>query len=183
VQETENESEKNVQETAEDNTGILDKLRHESAKQKKETEAPVAKIPEDGIPLSPLFDFESSDTAHRFINWLRRGLVEKTLLINNPAAEIHIAEEGVFLLAPAIFKTFLRRHGFPEDKHKNLARRVNTLKLHTRNGDVNIHGYWVSSKNRKTKINGYLFPFNVFYENDMPIPAKNKYLTAHLEGE
>lgn len=182
VQETENESEKNMQETAEE-TGILDKLRHESAKQKKETEAPVAKISEDGIPLSPLFDFESSDTAHRFINWLRRGLVEKTLLINNPAAEIHIAEEGVFLLAPAIFKTFLRRHGLAEDKHKNLARRVNTLKLHIRNGDVNIHGYWVSSKNRKTKINGYLFPFNVFYEYDMPIPAKNKYLKAHLEGE
>ncbi len=183
VQETENESEKNVRETAEDNTGILEKLRHESAKQKKETETPVAKISEDGIPLSPLFDFESTDTAHRFINWLRRGLVEKTLLINNPAAEIHIAEEGVFLLAPAIFKTFLRRHGLPEEKHKNLARRVNTLKLHIRNGDVNIHGYWVSSKNRKTKINGYLFPFNVFYENEMPIPARNKYLTAHLEGD
>jgi hypothetical protein len=185
AKESGNETGIDDQETDTSSGGILEKIRHETVKEKKETATPLNtnKPSEDGIPLTPLFDFESPDTAHRFINWLRRGLIEKTLLLNNPSAEIHIAEEGVFLLAPAIFKTFLRRHGLPEDKHKNLARRVNTLKLHTRNGDVNIHGYWVSSKNRKTKINGYLFPFNVFFEHDMPIPSKNKYLVANLEGE
>ncbi len=166
--------------------GILEKLRKESGKEttKTKSESGVNKtvnVYADTMPLQPLFDYAEADAAHRFINWLRRGLIEKTILINNPTAEVHIAEEGVFVVAPSIFKTFLMRHGISPDKHKNFVRRINTLKLHIRNGDLNIHPYWVSGKNRKTKINGYLFPFNVFYEEGMPIPKKNKFLIRNLE--
>lgn len=134
-----------------------------------------------GMPLKPLFDWDETDVAMRFINWLKRGLIEKTILINNPTAEVHIAEEGVFLLAPAIFKTFLIRHGHDPEKHKNLSKRIVRLKLNIRNGDANIWPYWVSSSNRKSKISGWLFPFNLFFENEYPIPSKNKYLIRSLE--
>jgi hypothetical protein len=93
---------------------------------------------------------------------------------------VHIVDEGVFLLAPAIFKTFLRLHGVSEEKHKNLSKRFQNLRKHIRNGDVNIHPYWVSSTNRKTKINGWLLPFNVIYENDYPVPKPNKYIKKEL---
>jgi len=148
----------------------------------KQTANKVMESAED-IPIKPLFEFEQSDTANRFINWVKKGLIEKTLLINNPTAEIHIAEEGVFLLAPAIFKTFLILNGHSPDRHKNLAKRIATLKVHIRNGDANIWPYWVSSKNRKSKISGWLFPFEVFFENEYPIPSKNKYLKRSLEDE
>jgi hypothetical protein len=93
---------------------------------------------------------------------------------------VHIVEEGVFLLAPAIFKTFLRLHNLPEDKHKNLSKRFGNLRKHIRNGDVNIHPYWVSSSNRATKINGWLIPFSVIYENDYPVPHPNKFIQKEL---
>ncbi len=125
-------------------------------------------------------DFEAQDTAQKFLAWLQRGLLEKTIVINNPAAEVHIVEEGVFLLAPAIFKTFLRLHGIAEDKHKNLSRRFANLRKNIREGDLNIHSYWVSSTNRATKINGWLLPFNVIYEADYPIPKPNKFIKKHL---
>ena len=116
----------------------------------------------------------------KFLTWLQRGLLEKTILINNNSAEVHIVEEGVFLLAPAIFKTFLRLHNLPVDKHKNLSKRFANLRKHIRNGDFNIHPYWVSSSNRASKINGWVLPFNIIYESDYPIPKPNKFIKKEL---
>lgn len=128
-------------------------------------------------------DFEAPDTAQKFLYWLQRGLLEKTIVINNPASEVHIVEEGVFLLAPAIFKTFLRLHDIPENKHKNLSKRFSSLRKHIRNGDVNIHSYWVQSTSRASRIAGWLLPFNAIYENDYPVPKPNKYIKRNLGGE
>lgn len=128
-------------------------------------------------------EYEAPDTGAKFLAWLQRGLLEKTILINNPTAEIHIVEDGVLMIAPAIFKTFLRLHNLPEDKHKNLSKRFGNLRKHIRNGDMNIHPYWVSSSNRASKINGWLLPFNVIYENDYPVPKPNKYIKKSLGGD
>ncbi len=122
-------------------------------------------------------DIESHDTPRRFLAWIKKGLIEKTILINDTNAEVHIVEEGVFLVAPAIFKTFLNKHGHPgETKHNNLSRRFARLRVHVRNGDLNIHTYWAGGSNRITKISGWLLPFNVIYENDYPIPKPNKFI-------
>lgn len=134
----------------------------------------------NNVHLINNLDFEAPDTAQKFLSWLQRGLLEKTILINNPASEVHIVEEGVFLLAPAIFKTFLRLHDLPEDKHKNLSRRFANLRKNIRNGDVNIHSYWVQSTSRASRIAGWLLPFNAIYEHDYPIPKPNKYIKKTL---
>lgn len=127
-------------------------------------------------------DLESHDTPRQFLGWLKKGLIEKTILINDVNAEVHIVDEGVFLLAPAIFKSFLNKHGHTsESNHKNLSRRFARLRVHIRNGDLNIHSYWAGSNNRVTKISGWLLPFNVIYENDYPIPKPNKYIRRSLE--
>src|SRR5690606_33437117 len=75
------------------------------------------------IGLVRNLEYEAPDTGAKFLAWLQRGLLEKTILINNPTAEIHIVEDGILMIAPAIFKTFLRLHNLPEDKHKNLSKR------------------------------------------------------------
>ncbi len=155
---------------------------------KDTTDTATSNTPETGavvenVGLVRNLDFEAPDTAQKFLAWLQRGLLEKTILINNNAAEVHVVEEGVFLLAPAIFKTFLRLHNLPEDKHKNLSKRFGNLRKHIRNGDVNIHPYWVSSTNRAAKINGWLLPYNVIYEHDYPVPKPNKYVKKELGRE
>lgn len=129
------------------------------------------------------FNLEAHDAPKRFVQWLKKGLIEKTILINDVTAEVHIVEEGILLLAPAIFKTFLNKHGLAgETKHNNLSKRFARLRLHVRNGDVNIHSYWVCASSRASKINGWLLPFNVIYENDYPIPKPNKYIRKNLEA-
>lgn len=144
------------------------------------TNEPVEEI--DGSYTSTI-NLESHDTPRRFVNWLKKGLIEKSILINDVTAEVHIVDEGVLLLAPAIFKTFLNKHGHPgESKHNNLSKRFARLRLHIRNGDVNIHSYWVCASNRASKINGWLLPFNVIYENDYPIPKPNKYIRKNLDA-
>lgn len=137
----------------------------------------------NNVGLVRNLEYEAPDTGAKFLAWLQRGLLEKTILINNPTAEIHIVEDGVLMIAPAIFKTFLRLHNLPEDKHKNLSKRFGNLRKHIRNGDMNIHPYWVSSSNRASKINGWLLPFNVIYENDYPVPKPNKYIKKSLGGD
>ncbi len=125
---------------------------------------------------------DGHDTPRKFLAWLKKGLIEKTILINDINAEVHIVEEGVFLLAPAIFKTFLNKHNLSgESQHKNLSRRFARLRVHVKAGDVNIHGYWVCATNRATKINGWLLPFNIIYENDYPIPKANKFIRKTLD--
>lgn len=164
-------------------------IQHESVKDTSETEsspvateqpAPSGAVAEN-VGLVRNLELEAPDTGLKFLSWLQRGLLEKTILINNNSAEVHIVEEGVFLLAPAIFKTFLRLHGLPEDKHKNLSKRFQNLRKHIRNGDVNIHPYWVRSSNRASKLNGWLLPFNVIYEHDYPVPKPNKYVKKEID--
>ena len=131
------------------------------------------------------FDFSAKDTPRRFLSWLKKGLIEKTILINEVNAEVHIVKEGIFLLAPAIFKTWISLQGLDGEKyHKNLSRRFARLRIHLRNegAGMNVHSYWVSSSNRATKINGWIIPFSQIYENDYPIPNANKYLSKELGG-
>lgn len=168
----ENETKKNNQNDTE-----------ETAINNEATEKNTHETVEDVINDEATLNLESHDTPKRFVQWLKKGLIEKTILINDITAEVHIVEEGVFLLAPAIFKTFLNKHGHPgETKHNNLSKRFARLRLHIRNGDLNIHSYWVCASSRASKINGWLLPFNVIYENDYPIPKPNKYIRKNLEA-
>lgn len=127
------------------------------------------------------FELSSPEAGRSFLRWLKNGLVEKTMRINDVDTDIHIVEEGVFLLAPAIFKRFLDQHGFDGDKHhRNLSTKFCRLRLHLRNGDVNIHNYWVHGKSRKSQIKGWILPFDAVFEHGYPIPPRNKFITKHL---
>lgn len=154
-----------------------------SQSQENDSEPSQSGAVASNVGLVRNLEYEAPDTGAKFLAWLQRGLLEKTILINNPTAEIHIVEDGILMIAPAIFKTFLRLHNLPEDKHKNLSKRFGNLRKHIRNGDMNIHPYWVSSSNRASKINGWLLPFNVIYENDYPVPKSNKYIKKNLGGD
>lgn len=134
----------------------------------------------EAINLIRNLEVDGSDTGKKFFSWLQRGLFEKTIILNSITAEVHIVEEGVFLLAPAIFKTFLRLHGADENKHNNLSKKFARLRIHIRNGDLNIHSYWVKSSNRASAIKGWLVPFNQIYPEESMVPKPNKYIQKEL---
>jgi hypothetical protein len=51
------------------------------------------------------------DTARRFIGWLRQGLSDGTLRVNEAGALVHFVDEGMLLVSPRIFREFAKRFG------------------------------------------------------------------------
>lgn len=135
----------------------------------------------DAPPLYHGITIDTPDIQHKFMNWLRNGLIEQTIPINNPAARVHIVKEGVLLLAPAIFKDFCVKHSMPEEDHRRLSKKFDRLKKNIKSEQgLNIHTYWAKSKNRAGKISGRLLPFDVIYEHGYPVPKPNKYIVKDL---
>ena len=120
-------------------------------------------------------------SPQQFLVWLRGGLRSKSIDVNQANSLVHIVDEGVFLLAPAIFKYYLFVHGEEESQHNFLSRKFSRLRKHIKSGDINIHGSWVNvRKNHATKINGWLLPFDVIYGSELHRPTSNPYLHKKL---
>jgi integrating conjugative element relaxase (TIGR03760 family) len=53
------------------------------------------------------------DLGAEFLTWLRRGLASNLINVNEPDAQVHVIDEGVFLVTPAIFRRFATEN-YPE---------------------------------------------------------------------
>lgn len=122
-----------------------------------------------------------ADIHHRFLNWLRVGIADKSIKLNNPASPVHIVPEGVFILAPGVFKYYCQQQGLPTSYHKMLSKRFDRLKknIKTNNG-TNIHTYWVKSGAHFKRMNGRVLPFDVIFDRGQPLPGTNKYIRKHV---
>ncbi|WP_173272745.1 MobH family relaxase [Thiosulfatimonas sediminis] len=105
-------------------------------------------------------EFDDPDCpAALFIKWLTAGVAEGKIPANNPANQVHFVEEGLFLVSPAIFKTFERQTRVSWTiAQKDLTKKKINLK--TQRGD-NIFQYEISSKsgrNAPRVIKGILIP-------------------------
>lgn len=134
-----------------------------------------------GVALRQPLTIENTQLGQLFFDWLKKNLIEKSILINNRQAVVHIVPEGIFLVAPGAFKEFLKKHGMEENEHKRLSRRFQRLRINIKRNDINIHKYWVVSPNKKTNINGWLVPFEKVYENGETIPEPNKYFERNVD--
>ncbi len=136
----------------------------------------MAKSVATRVAVDDSADADGAFWPSQFLVWLRTGLSSGSLSINTKASLVHRVPEGIFLLAPAIFKLCLEQHGLPEDSHNQLSRRVARLRCHLRNGDLNIHNYALNRKDSDTKLNGWVFPVDMFFSAENPAPAINNHL-------
>ncbi|BCD97771.1 MobH family relaxase [Marinagarivorans cellulosilyticus] len=131
----------------------------------------------DGHAVYQGLDSSDPQIASKFVNWLRTNLIEKTIIINDVKAVVHIVPEGVFILAPSVFKMFCTKHGLPEDAHAKISKKFDRKSYHIKaDKGLNIHAYWVVGKSRHSKIQGRLIPFSVIYGDDYPIPKPNTFI-------
>jgi hypothetical protein len=89
---------------------------------------------------------EGPADARRFMEWLRRGLADGSLVVNARGALVHGVEDGLLLVSPGIFRAFIQQDGAsgsePRAAAKRLQREVLRAKWHLRtDGGVNLHGY------------------------------------------
>ena len=107
---------------------------------------------------------ESSDTlagmAGHFLDWLRTGIQEQRLNTNTQESLVHRVPEGLLLLSPGIFRSFLKNvqseSGVTGDPLKHLQREVFKLGWHLQGeGGLNLLVYeWRSGPRSGTKVHG-----------------------------
>lgn len=147
---------------------------------------PVADDYDPGAALQGIMDPE---IGKHFIKWLRFSLENKKIKVNNPSARVHIVKEGVLLVTPQIFKDYIDRFGLKEesvdvmDAVKRVQNRVQKLKLHIKAvNSMNVHFYNIVGSNKKSKINGWLFPIGEIYKDSAP-PKPNTFLSNSYKSK
>ncbi len=112
------------------------------------------------------------DFAGQFLTWLRDGISDKSIKVNEAKARIHVVEEGVLLATPGIFKDYAEAKGDDTDWLK-IQKRFLKHGLHEKESSgMNVHKYSLKNNNKASTINGILLKdaSNVFGLGDIPNP-------------
>ncbi|EOX8513940.1 conjugal transfer nickase/helicase domain-containing protein [Salmonella enterica] len=127
-----------------------------------------------GEPDEPL---PPSDTD--FMHWLRNGLSENKIVVNDTLARVHMVEGKAFLVSPEIFKLYIKSTtGQTGDEWKQVQKSFQKLKLHQRgNEGVNIWTIEVRGPRKTRRVKGYLInnPAEIFGQS---VPEDNPYLSV-----
>lgn len=124
TQESELLQDDNTQEPPKPQQEEVPKSQQEISKPKPQQEEPKPKPQQEKKPKSKpqqeetskptkaphmphkLKEIPSKECARLFLEWLSKGLIEGTLATNNQNACIHILNEGLFIVSPAIFRLY-----------------------------------------------------------------------------
>lgn len=135
------------------------------------------------------WDAKDYDLVDVFVDWIGDGIKNRKLKYNSMSAAIHIVDEGVALLTPEIFKRFCLTHGLMEKDGREwdrLQKRIDRKKINIKTDDgrnMNVHRYWAVGERRKTRINCYILPFDLFFKEGEDRPTSNKFLVADFQME
>ncbi|WP_416427660.1 MobH family relaxase (plasmid) [Pseudomonas sp. App30] len=105
----------------------------------------------------------NNDLGHQFVDWLRTGLLNHSLIINDSQAKVHTVNGTFFLVTPGIFQRYTSERQ-PEGSHiesseawLSVQKRFEKLDLHLRRPDgQNIWTCQVKGPRKRGKLNGYL---------------------------
>ncbi|GHB06875.1 helicase [Salinicola rhizosphaerae] len=96
------------------------------------------------------------DLGERFWQWLKMGIADHSILINDTKAPIHTVSGTYFLVSPSIFKRFSSRALGDENQWKLVQKRFQKLGMHLRSHGQNIHNVSVEGPNKARLLKGYL---------------------------
>ena len=138
-----------------------------------------SKLPED-------LKLEDPDIAKHFITWIKEGLQERKIQINNSKALVHVAKEGALIVTPIAFKKFIWENKLNvggSNINKQMTRIQDRLKtnmekkkLHRRTkSGLNIHTYLINGDLKSAKIKCWLLPIKTIFGDSKP-PSINPVL-------
>ncbi|MGY4494549.1 MobH family relaxase [Pseudomonas sp. TE3610] len=105
----------------------------------------------------------SEQLGNRFVEWLRAGLEDHRLIINDSRAKVHTVNGTLFLVTPGIFQRYVQdfrgQIAQVDDSRswKAVQRAFEKMNLHRRSADGrNIWTCHVQGPRKKANLNGYL---------------------------
>lgn len=101
-------------------------------------------------------DNASDDLGERFWQWLKAGLADHSIVINDTKAPVHVVNGTYFLVSPGIFKRFSTAMLNNESDWKTVQKRFQKLGVHVRTQGQNIHKVSVEGPNKTRTLMGYL---------------------------
>ncbi|MCX8984234.1 MobH family relaxase [Citrobacter portucalensis] len=117
-------------------------------------------------------------SANGFVDWLRKGIAEHRLVVNDVLARIHMVDGAALLVSPGIFILYVKSTtGQTGDEWRQLQKDFQRLQLHRRSEDgVNIWNIEVRGPRRTRRVKGYLInnPAEIFGQS---VPEDNPYLS------
>ncbi|MFC1040755.1 MobH family relaxase [Pasteurella multocida] len=156
----------------------------ENATHKSKSKKAEEKI---NIPATEQSDTENSDIdPHKFIEWIKAGVISGQLFVNRKNAVLHIVENHLFLVTPSIFKIYLRDvvNRTDTESWELLQKRFQTLGIHrrqhTEDDSRNIWKCVVAGPNKQSELNGFLIQDPKLLLGDR-LFLNNQWLT--LQGE
>ncbi|OHZ01620.1 MobH family relaxase [Salinicola sp. MIT1003] len=99
---------------------------------------------------------DNSDLGERFWHWLKMGLEDHSIVINDTKAPVHVVGGTYFLVSPGIFRRFSAAVLNDEDQWKAVQKRFQKLGVHVRTQGQNIHNVSVEGPNKTRLLKGYL---------------------------
>ncbi|CAH0156463.1 MobH family relaxase [Pseudomonas brassicacearum] len=124
----------------------------------------------------------TDDPGQAFLNWVREGIQNHKLIINDSKAKIHTVSGTLFLVTPALFQRYVQE--FPGismgadsqgEEWRWVQKQFEKLKVHRKRGKgLNIWTSQVHGPRKKTTLKGYLIaePTSLLE----PIPPDNPFL-------
>jgi integrating conjugative element relaxase (TIGR03760 family) len=129
----------------------------------------ASKLPDD-------LKLEDPDIAKHFITWIKEGLQERKIQVNNSKALVHVVKEGALIVTPIAFKKFIWENklnvggGNINKQMTRIQDRLKTnmekKKLHRRTkSGLNIHTYKINGDSKSAMIKCWLLPLNTIFGN------------------
>jgi integrating conjugative element relaxase (TIGR03760 family) len=122
-------------------------------------------------------------SGEHFMDWLKRGVQSRKLIINDAKALIHTVADTAYLVSPGIFQRYAQEHPqtaflAKQDKAADwqwVQKRFEKLHLHRKQSDgLNIWTCEVAGPRKSRRLHGYLLEDGSLLFNEMPL--NNPYL-------
>lgn len=131
---------------------------------------PEAKPTEESKPEAPSGSVD--DPGQPFLDWLRRGLSDRSLPMNTVTSRVHSLSQGLFVVSPGIFKDYVAKSGTGTEWGA-MQKRFQKLRLHTKTParEENVWSCAVTGARRRSTIRGYLLTDPaVLLDGEVPAP-------------
>lgn len=116
-----------------------------------------------------------SDLGAMFWQWLKAGIEDHSIIINDTKAQVHIVDGTYFLVSPGIFKRYSAKVLGDGARWKSVQTRFQKLGLHLREDNKNIHQVIVDGPNKQSRLQGYLIKEAALITKKRPV--NNRLLT------
>lgn len=146
--------------------------------------SPMPPVAAATVPVSPTGGPDELSGEH-FIAWLRQGVANHKIIINDAKALVHTVADTAYLVSPGVFQRYAQEHPHIARLAKDaqldgwqwVQKRFEQLRLHRKQGSgLNIWTCEITGPRKTRRVHGYLLSTAASLFGNADVPVNNPYL-------